>query len=271
MTTSIDFDSNIPYYIQLIDVLKGGIRQGVWQAGERLPGEHDLCERYGISRTVVRQALHELELEGLIIRRKGRGSFVAEPKISESLAQKLTGFHQDMTERGHRPVTQVLRLAVVPAAKEVADYLALEPGDPVIELERLRAVQGESIVLVTSYLPHALCPDLEQIDFTDRSLYETLETQYDLIIARGRRHIEAVPANAKEAELLDITEGAPLLMLDSVSYLADGTPIEYYHALHRGDRSRFDVELVRIREQGIVRDTLATTASDLPPSNLLAF
>ena len=269
MANAIDFDSNIPFYIQLIEALKAGIREGVWQPGDRLPGEHELCDTYGISRTVVRQALHELELEGLIIRRKGRGSFVAEPKISESLAQKLTGFHQDMTERGHIPVTEVLQLAVVSASKKVANYLALESGDPVIELERLRSVQGEAIVLVTSYLPYSLCPALEQIDFTDRSLYEALELQYNLVIARGRRHIEAVRANQKEANLLGIDAGDPLLMLDSVSYLEDGTPVEYYHALHRGDRSRFDVELVRIRERGHVRDTLATTASDLPPSNLL--
>ena len=156
MANAIDFDSNIPYYVQLIEVLKTGIGQGIWQPGERLPGEHELCETYGISRTVVRHALHELELEGLIIRRKGRGSFVAEPKISESLAQKLTGFHQDMTERGHNPVTEVLQLAVVSASKKVANYLALELGDPVIELERLRSVQGEAIVLVTSYLPLSL-------------------------------------------------------------------------------------------------------------------
>jgi GntR family transcriptional regulator len=87
------------------------------------------------------------------------------------------------------------------------------------------------------------------------------------MIARGRRAIEAVAANESEAALLKIDEGAPLILLDSVSYLEDGTPVEYYHAVHRGDRSRFEVELVRIREQGQIRKTLSTENIDLPNSN----
>ena len=97
--TTINFDSHIPYYIQLIEALKEKISLGEWKVGDQLPSEPELCEIYGVSRTVVRQALREIELEGLITRRKGKGTFIAEPKISESLAQKLTGFYQDMIEQ----------------------------------------------------------------------------------------------------------------------------------------------------------------------------
>src|SRR3990172_1139894 len=102
---SIVFESNIPYYLQLIDLLKEKIAQGTWKPGDQIPSEPELCSIYGVSRTVVRQALMELELEGLIIRRKGKGTFIAEPKINESLVQKLTGFYQDMVDRGHKPIT----------------------------------------------------------------------------------------------------------------------------------------------------------------------
>jgi GntR family transcriptional regulator len=88
-----------------------------------------------------------------------------------------------------------------------------------------------------------------------------------LVIAHGRRYIEAVAAAEHEAKLLQVDVGAPLIFLDSVSYLEDNTPIECYHALHRGDRSRFEVALVRIREQGQVRETLGMTEQDLPRSN----
>jgi GntR family transcriptional regulator len=266
---TIDFDSNIPYYIQLIEALKEKLGQGEWKPGDRLPSEAELCDLYRVSRTVVRQALREIELDGLILRRKGKGSFVAEPKISESLAQKLTGFYQDMVERGHEPVTRVLGNAVVPASKQVARSLAIQPGTPVVEIKRLRFVEGEPIVIVTSYLPYELCPQLPEVDLTNRSLYEFLEQECGLMIARGRRAIEAVGANEFEAELLQVNQGAPLILLDSVSYLEDGTPIEYYHALHRGDRSRFEVELVRIRAQGQVRKTLAAENIALPSSNML--
>lgn len=264
---TIDFDSNIPYYIQLIDALKEKISQGDWKPGDQIPSEPELCETYGVSRTVVRQALGEIELEGLVVRRKGKGTFVAEPKINESLAQKLTGFYQDMVERGHKPITQVLEHRVVPANKKVAGYLGIEPDTTVVEIKRLRFVADEPIVLVTSYLPYHLCPALANADLTNQSLYKFLEQEVGLMIARGRRTIEAVGANEYEAELLRIDRGAPLILLNSVSYLEDGTPIEYYHAVHRGDRSRFEVELVRIREQRQLRKTLAAEDIELPTSN----
>ena len=270
MNQKIDFDSHVPYYAQLLDLLRTNIRQGVWQPGDRLPGEHSLCTTYAVSRTVVRQALRELEAEGLIFRRKGKGSFVAEPKIVESLAQKLTGFHQDMRERGHQPVSQVLYQDVIPAPVKVARHLDIPTEAPVVHLRRLRYVQDEPIVVVSSYLPSSLCPGLEDVDFIEQSLYTYLEQHFGLTIARGRRSIEAVSANAEEARLLQIDIGAPLILLDSVSYAEDNTPIEYYRAAHRGDRSQFDVELVRIRERGHARETLRSTEEDLPASNKLS-
>ncbi len=91
-SSTINFESHIPYYIQLMDLLKTQIVKKKWGPGEQIPGEQDLCETYGVSRTVVRQALRELELEGVITRRKGKGTFISEPKISEGLIQKLDRF-----------------------------------------------------------------------------------------------------------------------------------------------------------------------------------
>lgn len=266
---SIDFNNPIPYYIQLMDVIKEKIHNGEWKPGEQILSEPDLCNTYGVSRTVVRQALGELEKEGLIIRRKGKGTFVAEPKISEGLAQKLTGFYQDMVERGLKPVTQVLYQEVIPAGKKVADYLGIGPETRVIVIERLRFINDEPIVLVASYLPYDLCPQITGIDLRNRSLYESLEKECGLRIAYGRRIIEAVAANEREAELLRVETGAPLILLDSVSFLEDGVPIEYYHALHRGDRSRFEVELFHIREFGQQRKALELGDLDLPSSNAI--
>ena len=243
----INFESNIPYYVQLIALIKENLRQQVWKSGDRLPGEPELCAAYGISRTVVRQALRELELEGLIVRRKGKGTFVAEPKISEGLAQKLTGFYQDMVERGLKPVTQVLHHEVVPASARIAQYLDIPVGTAVVDIQRLRFINDEPILLVSSYLPHELCPKLATVDLTNRSLYEFLEKECGLFIARGRRYLEAVAAGETEARLLQVERGAPLVRLESISYSENGTPVEYYLALHRGDRSRFEVELVRNR------------------------
>jgi GntR family transcriptional regulator len=265
--TTIDRSSPIPYYVQLKDSLRNAIEGGIWQPGEQIPGEADLCQLFDVSRTVVRHALSDLVYEGHITRIKGKGTFIAEPKISESLVQKLTGFYQDMVDRGLDPITKVFRQEVVPADAKVAGYLELKPGTLVLDIERLRFVQEEPIVIVTTYLPYALCPQLTQVDLSNQSLYAFLEEECGLVIARGRRVIEAVPANEYEAQHLQVQKGAPLILLESVSYLEDDTPIEYYHALHRGDRSRFEVELVRIREQGRSRRAMAGEKWDLPPGN----
>lgn len=262
----IDFDSHIPYYIQLKDIIDGRIKDGTWTPGDRLPSEAELCELFGVSRTVVRQALQELIHEGLIKRRKGKGSFVAAKKISEQLVQKLTGFYQDMVEQGFEPVTQVLQQHIVPANPEVAHHLSLQPDTPVIEIVRLRSVQQVAIVLVTTYLPYALCPKLINENLNNQSLYALLENRYQLYIARGRRTIQSVPAEGQEAKLLEVKRGAPLFRLDSTSYLSDGTPIEYYFAYHRGDRSQFEVELIRTRASTEIPET----SENLPPSNRLS-
>ena len=150
---TINFESHIPYYIQLMELLKTQIVQKKWEPGEQIPGEQDLCDTYSVSRTVVRQALRELELEGVITRRKGKGTFIAEPKISEGLIQKLTGFYQDMVERGLKPVTKVLHQQVVPADETTAKFLNILPGTQVVDIQRLRYINEEPIQLVTTYIP----------------------------------------------------------------------------------------------------------------------
>jgi GntR family transcriptional regulator len=232
---------------------------------------------FGISRTVIRQALNDLVYKGLVIREKGKGTFVAEPKIRESLVQKLTGFYQDMVDQGYTPITHVLKQITIPAVSKIASYLKIELGTPVIEIERLRFVNEEPIALVTTYVPYSLCEALAEADLSNQSLYAFLEKHCGLMIERGHRSIEAVPATEREAQLLRVKKGAPLMLLDSVSYLADGTPVEYYHAVHRGDRSRFDVQLVRVRQAsddkklGLDIDQLPVgsslvTPSEAPPS-----
>ena len=257
LRTQIDRNSPLPYYVQLKEALAEAIESGMWQAGERIPSEPELCRRFGVSRTVVRQALKEMTYQGLVVREKGKGTFVAEPKISSSsLVHSLVGFYEDMAERGYAPVTEVLEQDIEPASPKLMTILRIEATTPVIKLVRLRFVQGEPIVLVTSYLPYDLCPKLADADLSQQSLYAFLKAEYELSVASGRRRIDAIAANENEARLLQVAEGAPLLKLDSVSYLEDGTPLEYFHGVFRGDRSRFEVEIDRRRG--------ATSRSPLP-------
>lgn len=248
ITTSINRSSPLPLYAQLIDVLTDAIEQGIWSPGSQIPAEFELCETFSVSRTVIRQALNDMAYRGLVTRAKGKGTYVAKPKIGERFFHRLVGFYQDMHEQGLATITQVLRQETTTANPKVAGQLKIEVGTPVIDIERLRFVQNEPIQLVRTYLPYHLCPKLASTDLTQQSLYAFLENEYGLVIAFGQRIIEAVAANPYEASHLRIPEGAPLLLLDSVSFLPERTPLEYYRALHRGDRSRLVVEISRFKD-----------------------
>lgn len=239
---NIHKDVPIPYHYQLRELLRDEITSGRWEIGERLPSERELCETFQLSRTTVREALDALVNEGLLRREKGRGTFVAEPKITEHWLDVPDSFTDAMAQHGYRVETKVLNLSIIPTPYKVRKELRLQSSEPVIVLDRLRSILNEPILVVTSYLPERLCPNLDQEDFTRYSLYQLLREKYNLHIASAKRFIEAVAANELEASLLNIKVGAPLMLIESTAFLEDGTPIEYFKARHRGDRTRFQVE-----------------------------
>lgn len=244
---AIDRRSPIPFYYQLKQILVAEIESGRFEEGDRLPGEHELCSTFDVSRTVVRQALSELEGEGWLTRRKGRGTFVAPRKVSESLFQSLTGLHEDVTARGGVLRSEVRRRESMPASAGIAAELGINEGEPIILLDRLRLVDGVPWVRVVSYLPHALCPRVLEEDLEHGSLYALLEGACGVKISHGRRTVEAVAASAEVAGALGMEERDPVLLLRSTSYGEDGRPVEHFVAHHRGDLSRFEVNLLRRR------------------------
>jgi GntR family transcriptional regulator len=162
--------------------------------------------------------------------------------ISRSLVHSLVGFYQDMERKGLATETRVLDQSLQPAGESIGDALRLPALEPVVKINRLRSVGGHPVVLVTSYLPYNLCPGLIQADLRSQSLYAFLEREYGLRVASGRRLIEAVLATDEEARLLMVERGAPLLRLESVSYLSGGRPMEFFTGVFV---SRFEVELGR--------------------------
>lgn len=252
------FDEHLPYYLQLKSLLEEKIDKGELRPNDKLPSEAEICGEFEISRTVVRQALREMEYEGLIFKRKGKGAYVSQPKILETFVQKPSGFYEDMKAQQRKTHSRVLRLELVRAGRRVAKVLQTRTGSRVVLLRRLRFVEDDPVQLVSSYLPHKLCPELLEADFADRSLYAFLE-EHGIFLARGSRIIEAVRATDEEARQLNVETGAPLLRIESVGYREDGTPVEYYEAVHRGDRTRFRVELVRERVRHPKREPAAAT------------
>jgi GntR family transcriptional regulator len=221
------------------------VTSGALGVGEQIPTEAALCERFDVSRTVVRQTLSDLERQGLVTRVKGKGTFVAAPKLSEHLVQSLTSLHEDLTSRGERLETKVLRLEAQPVSAHVASLLGLPEDERIVLLERLRIVNGEPWVVTTAHMPYALCAPILELDMTHRSLFETYERELGFTLHRGTRAIEARVANGEVTQHLGVREGSPVLVFTGVTYVEDGRPLEYFVGIHRGDRSRFEVELFR--------------------------
>jgi len=240
-------DSALPLYYQLIERIRAEIESGRWQPEQQIPSESELCDLFDISRAVVRQALRELEYEGLLVRKQGKGTFVARPIIAYRLAQSLIGLYEDVAAKGPAPISDVLRKETTKASATVAHALQIEAGDDVLLIERLRSVDNEPLVLVTNYLPHDLREVIFDADLRTQSLYVLLEQRCGFNLSHGQRTIQAVAADARQAELLQVKKGAPLISFDGVTYIEGGRPIEWYHSVHRGDRSKFEVELVRDR------------------------
>lgn len=254
-STGIDRSSPIPFYHQLKVLLLARIAAEKLVAGDRLPSDHQLCDQFDVSRTVVRQALADLEHEGVIVREKGRGTFVAQSKSTQGLVQSLTGLYEDAARSGRALRSEVRRLETVPADDVVARSLAVEPGSPVVLLDRLRYIDEVPWVSVTTYLPADLGVDLTAAELVDGSLYEILGRQ-GLRPVRGTRSIEARVATGPQAKALQIARGSALLFLSSIGYDATGRPVELFEAFHRGDRTRFEVSLplsgADVRDPGLV-------------------
>jgi GntR family transcriptional regulator len=242
---TIDKASPVPYYYQLLQLLERAIASGALAPGEKIPTEAVLCARYEVSRTVVRQALSDLDRTGLVTRHKGKGTFVASPKVSEFVAQSLTSLHEDLSARGERLKTKVLRLEVEPVSPHVAEMLELPESERIVLLERLRFLGGEPLVVTMAHMPYSLCAPILDLDMSDCSLFEVYESELGHKLHRGTRAIESRAASAEVAEQLGVAEGAPVLVFSGVTYLEDGRPIEYFVGIHRGDRSRFETELFR--------------------------
>jgi GntR family transcriptional regulator len=239
----IDKNSPIPYHYQLTEIIRKLISQKQWGQGDKLPSEREFCETFEISRITVRKALDSLAAEGLIQTTKGIGTFVSEQKYLEKWANFPIGFTDSLANQGYRIETQVLTLETIPSIEKISKELELSPGDLVLHLHRLRFIALEPILIVSSYLPQHLVLGIEKNDFTHKSLYEVLRSNYGLKIDKVKRGIEAVAATDIEARLLQVEFGAPLLQIESTSYTPDGKPVEYFIAKRRGDRTRFEFEL----------------------------
>lgn len=232
----------IPLYLQLKKLLEAEIASGKLVPHSRVSSERELSEKHGISRMTARQALLELIEEGRLYTSAGKGTFVAEPKISQSM-QSLTSFSEEMRARGLTPTSRLLHRELVAATQVVATHLGLVEGAPVVALDRLRLANAEPMALETAFLAFSGMERLLTLD-VQGSLYSLLRDEFSIVPAEAVQEFEARLAQPRERTLLHLHDGAPVLLLQRTTFDGAQRPFEYVQSVYRGDRYRFAARLV---------------------------
>ena len=235
--------SKIPLYQQLYEQLEGRIRSGQWKPGDRIPPESELLSQYEVSRITVRKVLAMLVAEGLLVRERGRGSFVASPKLEHGMTT-IVSFTDDMRQRGFSPGTKIIFMGLVPAPRAIADALSVPEGEELARIDRLRLADEQPMCVEESFLLHRHLPGILEHDLANDSLREIKQRVYGIRWSRARQTIQAVPAAPEIARLLSVKTGAPLLFFDRVTFSQDNVAMEYLRVYYRADRYTLHNELV---------------------------
>jgi GntR family transcriptional regulator len=209
--------------------------------GDAIPSERQLGIDLGVSRLTVRAALDELVREGYLVRRRGAGTFVAEPKVAKGI--NINSFSDDMRERGMQPASRTLDLSVIPAGARLGRILHVSPAEPVVAVKRLRLADGEPMAIELLHVRQALVPGMTASDLEQNSFYDLLASRYDLSIIGGSQTIEPTVTNEEESSALGVPLHSPALLFERVTQSASGDIVEFTSSTYRGDRYRLVTEL----------------------------
>lgn len=229
-----------PLYDQLVDILSEKIEHEC-VAGDMLPSERELSERYGLSRTTVRLALQELESLGLVVRQHGRGTFVSDRSVQATNLTQSYSFTEQMRELGRNPKTTILEFAEMEVDKNLAEHMGVRLGEKLFKIKRLRSADDVPMMVERSYLPLRKFITLKRPLLEQKPLYEIIEHDYQEEIRVAEEEFFASIARPADAHLLDIGEGAPVLDLVRTTYNMRNEIVEYTLSVARADQFKYKV------------------------------
>jgi GntR family transcriptional regulator len=230
----------IPVYFRLEKFLRGQILTGALKPGDPIPPESQLAQQFSTSRMTVRQALSRLVFEGLVVRYRGRGSFVAQPRLEHT--KMWLSFEEEMQVRGSKIGHKLLGMRIVPAEGKVAEHLALPEDTPVFFLQRQRLVDGQVAGYEIRYLPRNIGEALTQDEIHNQPLVPAVERILGRARTRLALRVSASVVRREEAKILETKVGAPVLVRENIWYLDPEGPIQYGKSIFRGDRYQMFVE-----------------------------
>ncbi|TQS72201.1 GntR family transcriptional regulator [Ornithinibacillus gellani] len=217
------------------------IKTNKYKKGDKIPTEHELCKDFNVSRTTVRTALNQLTLEGYLVRQQGKGTFVADQKVKQTLTQTVKRYSDQMAVQGKEAHIQLINISVVPATKQLQQSLDVELNDPVQRIERVRTANGEPTQYEIAYIPWDVAPGITQ-EHAETSLYASLREAYDVHIARTIEHMEITFADDLLCTHLKCENHLPCFYIETIAENEAGKKIEFSRSYFRGDKTHFVIE-----------------------------
>ena len=215
----------------------------LYKPDQMLPSENELVAEFDVTRVTVRNAMKKLKDEGRIRTEKGKGSFVTHPKIVQNL-DKIYSIGKDFNEK-----RSLVKNGKVEVFKEIPNstikkHLQLNANEEVIAIKIVKKLEGIPVVVLMSYLPVRIAPEMTASDLESSTIYDVLEMKYNIKLIRAKEYLDPIVADEYYSELLDVEVNTPLFMTERISYTDFDRPIEYRKCVIRSDKFRFSVELV---------------------------
>ncbi len=262
MTTRLPDSPTEPLYTRLKIAIRQMIAAGM-KPGDQLPTESALCAKYGVSRITVREAMQVLETEGVIVRRQGKGTFVADERLGEPAAY-FGGERDDPSAHDHDGIGEIVSCEILEADLRIAGQLKLAAGAAVYRIRSRRLEGDKPICYQVSYVPHPLLGDLVQAKFAASSLYARLEGALGETIDHARETVDIVEADRYRAQQLNVKGKTPLLLIERVVYSRSGIAVEFSRSFYNPRLVHLTFSSHRFAEAGQARRPLRRGATPKP-------
>lgn len=238
-------EATITLYARLRDSLRADILDGLLKPLDKLPSESQLTKIHGVSRITVRQALSDLQKDGLIIRQQGKGAFVAPPMRASQNLDRLQGLGEALSAQGHSVHGKRLKMQRVKAPPDAREILGLAKGEEAWHMISLRYMDREPISVNSSYFPVSLGDRVARVDLSGRDVINVIENDLGTVIAQAKLEISATAMPAREARWLKVNAGSPALCVKRVLWDPDDKPLQAETVTYRADAFSYKLTLAR--------------------------
>lgn len=234
-------EKNQSLHAYIKEELLNRIKSNEYKKGEKIPPELELCKDFNVSRTTVRTALNQLTLEGYLVRQQGKGTFVAEQKVKQTLSQTVKRYSDQIAVQGKKAEITLIDIHVIPANEIMQQSLDVSINDPIQRIERVRKANGEPTQYEIAYIPWDIAPGIMK-EHAETSLYASLKEEFHVLIAKTTEQIEITLADERSCSHLGCEVGTPCFYIETIAEDDKGKKVEFSRSFFRGDKTNFMIE-----------------------------